>query len=139
MSYHKKLATQINNLLNTLCLRFPNDKNLALCLTGIETLKNHNLRKISEFYISKIYLRKTKNNKTFPQLISARDSTFFLENIFAEELDISQLDLDPIITTLRKHWYDLTEDEQSNIWMYFDVLNRLTEKHLKETLKRNNY
>jgi hypothetical protein len=137
MNYHKKLATQIYNLLNTLCLRFPHDKNLALCLTGIETLKNHNLRKISNFYISKIYLRKTKTGQSFSKLIDARDSSFFLSNVLVDEIPLPNIELDPIIDTLRIHWVELSEEEQNNIWIYFDVLNKLTERHLTEEIKLN--
>lgn len=135
MSYHKKLATQIYNLINTLCLRFPKDKNLALCLTGIETLKNHNIRKISNFYITEIYLRKTKYGITFSKLIENRDVSFFLSNVLVSDIPIPNVELDPIIDTLRVHWEELSNEEQTNIWIYFDVLNKLTQRHLNEQIK----
>lgn len=135
MSYHKKLATQIYNLINTLCIRFPNDKNLSLCLTGIETLKNHNNRKISNFYISEIYARKTKKGITFAQLIASRDVSFFLSNVLVSEIPLPNIELDPIIDTLRRHWVELSDGEQNNVWIYFDVLNKLTERYLNERIK----
>lgn len=141
MSYNKKIASQICNLVSTLSNRFPNDRKLSLALTTLSALKNHNSRKLTEFYITQIYLKKNVNNITFIQLVKDRNIDFFLEEDklqhgreMAKSLNLGKNNEEAFIfiENLKNNWSELSPDEQSIIWTYFDVLNLLSEKYLKE-------
>ena len=41
------------------------------------------------------------------------------------------------IENLKNNWKKLTADEQGIVWTYFDVLNLLSEKYLKEKYLKN--
>lgn len=141
MSYNKKIATQICNLVSTLCNRFPDDRKLSLAKSTLLTLKSHNSRKLTEFYISQIYLKKNGNDVTFIQLVKDRNIEFFLQpdklkhgEEMAKTLNLGKDKEEAFIfiENLKNNWTKLSPEEQSSIWVYFDVLNLLSEKYLKE-------
>ena len=142
MSYNKKIADQICNLISTLSNRFPGDKKLSLAHTTLNTLRHHNSRKLAEFYITQIYLKKNNSGVSFIELVKNRDIEFFLQNKglnengqeMAKKLNLGDNNADAFIfiENLKNNWKKLSIDEQSIIWTYFDVLNLLSEKYIKE-------
>ena len=145
MSNYKKIAMQLVNLVTTISNRFPKDKKLSLAKTAIETLKNHNTRTLATFYISQIYLRKV-NNIMFKDIIAKRDLNFFLENNILEEKELKIIsknvnilkdenEMDSFIENLMSHWSELTGEERESVWVYFDVLNLLSERLIIENMK----
>lgn len=144
MSYNKKIADQICNLLLTLSNRFPDDKKLSLTHTTLNTLRTHNSRKLAEFYITQIYLKKNESNISFIQLVKDRNIDFFLQNEGDGEEMVKKFNLGSndseafiFIENLKNNWKKLTADEQGIVWTYFDVLNLLSEKYLKEKYLKN--
>ena len=144
MSYNKKIADQICNLLLTLSNRFPDDKKLSLTHTTLNTLRTHNSRKLAEFYITQIYLKKNESNISFIQLVKDRNIDFFLQNEgdgeeMAKKFNLGSNDSEAFIfiENLKNNWKKLTADEQGIVWTYFDVLNLLSEKYLKEKYLKN--
>ena len=147
MSYSKKLCQQMCNLVTTVSNRFPEDKKLSLASTALETLKNHNNRKLTSFYISQIYLKETKYGH-FRNLVKNRDDEFFMteEDVlgkkgteFARNMKLGndKKEIDIFIENLREHWRELSEEERNAIWSYFDVLNLLAQKYLEQTISVN--
>ena len=145
MSYNKKIADQICNLVSTLCNRFPDDRKLSLAYTTLTTLKNHNSRKLTEFYITQIYLKKNINNVTFIQLVKDRNIDFFLQEErlhdgkeMAKTLNLGKNNEEAFIfiENLKDNWIKLSHEEQKSLWIYFDVLNLLSEKFLKEKFSK---
>ena len=141
MSYNKKIADQICNLVSTLCNRFPYDKKLSLARSTLTALKSHNSRKLTEFYITQIYLKKSINNITFIQLVKDRNIDFFLQDDkleqgkeMAKSLNLGKNNDEALlfIENLKNNWHELTQDEKEIIWTYFDVLNLLSEKYLTQ-------
>jgi hypothetical protein len=141
MSYNKKIANQICNLVETLCNRFPNDRKLSLARTTLTALKNHNSRKLTEFYITQIYLKKNINNITFIQLVKDRNIDFFLQEDklkqgqeLAKSLNLGKNNDEAFIfiENLKNNWHELTQQEKEIVWTYFDVLNLLSEKYLTQ-------
>ncbi len=147
MSYSKKLCQQMCNLVSTVSNRFPEDKKLSLACTALETLKNHNNRKLTSFYISQIYLKETKYGH-FRELVKNRNTEFFLTDKdvlgkkgteFAQNMNLgnNKEEIDIFIENLREHWRELSEGERNAIWSYFDVLNLLAQKYLEQTISVN--
>ena len=144
MSYSKKLCQQMCNLVSTVSNRFPNDKKLSLACSALETLKNHNNRKLTNFYISQIYLKETNCHGSFRDLVKKRNSDFFMEEEVLDDdgtefvknmnLGNSRAEIDMFIVNVREHWVELTDVEQNAIWSYFDVLNLLAQKHLEQNI-----
>ena len=143
MSYNKKIADQICNLISTLSNRFPGDKKLSLAHTTLNTLRHHNSRKLAEFYITQIYLKKNNSGVSFIELVKNRDIDFFLQSEglnkkgqeMAKNLNLGSNNNEEafvFIENLKNNWKSLSPDEQSIIWTYFDVLNLLSEKYIKE-------
>ena len=147
MSVYKKFATQLCNLVSTISNRFPDDKKLSLAKTGLETIKQHNTRKLSEFYITQIYFRKY-GDKTVGNLLKERNTDFFLNETLLNDGEKKSVgkgmgvvsdtsnntEMDEFIFNLRSHWRELSEEELNNIWIYFDVLNRLAEKIIQKSI-----
>jgi len=82
----------------------------------------------------------------FKDIIAKRDLNFFLENNILEEKELKIIsknvnilkdenDMDSFIENLMSHWSELTEDERESVWVYFDVLNILSEKIIIENMK----
>ena len=42
--------------------------------------------------------------------------------------------MDTFVENLMSHWSELTDEEQESVWVYFDVLNLLSEKIIRENM-----
>ena len=125
----KTFNNQIYNLFVTLTKRFPNNRELKIALTGIETLKFANQRIIMEIFLVHGY--------KFKEKIVNKDNTFFLKYDHSkEEYCVSNLSSSlNIIKNLKNCWKDLETDEQENIWKYLQVLVTLADKYVNSKSK----
>ena len=73
----KTFNQQLLNLAQTLSDRFPNNKNLSIFLTGIQTLKSANKNKLIEIFTLHVYQYRT--------IIMKKDETFFLTRDYLKE------------------------------------------------------
>jgi len=112
-----------------------------LARSTLTALKSHNSRKLTEFYITQIYLKKNVNNISFIQLVKDRNIDFFLQDDkleqgqeMAKSLNLGKNNDEALlfIENLKNNWHELTQDEKEIIWTYFDVLNLLSEKYLTQ-------
>lgn len=122
----KIFSNQMVNLCETLHTRFPNNKQISLSMTAIETLKNSNSKKLFEMFL--------KHGYKYRDRVMIKDELFMLDTNFLEnENDTS--DNENIMNTLKLEWKSLDSDEKDAIWKYLQVLMKLTDKYLKENLK----
>lgn len=137
MSYIKKVTEQLKNLVQMAHNRFPQNKDISLGLTGIETLCNHNRQKLFKIFLNHIYFKKSPDNVPFRKLIKERNDAFFLNRLAEDIVNIKTNNeaLYNIINGIRNNWEELDQDEKNAIWTYFDVLFKLTDKHFIEIEK----
>ena len=119
MSFLKAFTTQINNLIIELYEVLPYNKDIALNKTAIELLISTNPRILYNAFIT--YVMPYKNQ------IMERDDAFFL-NETIRSTDAVNRQVVKTLTILRNSWSKLTESTQSNVWLYFGVLIRLSER-----------
>ncbi len=119
MSLLKAFTTQISNLIIELYEVLPYNKDIALNKTAIELLISTNPRIIYNAFNT--YVLPYKNQ------IMERDDAFFL-NETIRSTDAVNRQIVKTLTILRNSWSKLTESTQSNVWLYFGVLIRLSER-----------
>ncbi len=120
--------TQLINLAEALSDRFKDDGDLKLALTGIKTLKANNSNKNIEMFTLYVYKYRDKIMEKNEKLLLETD--FVAENLDDDD-DNSAFD---IMSKLKSKWQNLNEEEKGNIWKYLQVLIKLTEKHIQNTL-----
>ena len=126
----KTFNNQIYNLVNTLSKRFPEDKDIKLAVTVIETLKSTNPKKSIDVFLLHAYKYRDR--------IMSQEENFFLEKEYStantEEVK-NQFSVN-IIQNLKDNWESLDSNERENIWKYLKVLIKLTDKYIKENLNK---
>ena len=127
----KTFNNQIYNLVNTMSRRFPDDKDIKLALTVIETLKSTNPKKSIDVFL--LYAYKYRDR------IMAQEEAFFLEKEYstANQEEIKKKFSVNIIQNLKDNWSSLDMNERENIWKYLKVLIKLTDKYIKENLDKS--
>lgn len=127
----KTFNNQIYNLVNTMSRRFPNDKDIKLAVTVIETLKSTNPKKSIDVFL--LYAYKYRDR------IMAQEEAFFLEREYstANSEEIKKKFSVNIIQNLKDNWSSLDLNERENIWKYLKVLIKLTDKYIKENLDKS--
>lgn len=120
--------TQLINLAEALSDRFKDDGDLKLALTGIKTLKANNSNKNIEMFTLYVYKYRDKIMEKNEKLLLETD--FVSENL-DEDDDNSAFD---IMSKLKSKWQSLNDEEKNNIWKYLQVLIKLTDKHIQNTL-----
>ena len=127
----KTFNNQIYNLVNTMSKRFPNDKDIKLAVTVIETLKATNPKKSIDVFL--LYAYKYRDR------IMAQEEAFFLEKDYstANSEEIKKKFSVNIIQNLKDNWTSLDANERDNIWKYLKVLIKLTDKYIKENLDKS--
>jgi len=120
MSVLKAFSTQMENLSNELCELFPTDVNLKTINNTIILLKKTNPRKLLDFF--NLYVLK------YEQKIKSNNESFFLEKNYKEDIDDFNKNSVNIITCLKTYWKDLTKQSKTNIWLYLNVLLKLSKK-----------
>ena len=124
----KTFNNQLLNLSVTLSKRFPQDKDIKLAVTVVETLKNTNPKKSIDVFL--LYAYKYRDR------IVNKDESFFLEKNYdgkKNEYVDKQFSVN-LIDNLKHNWSSLESDEKENIWKYLLVLIKLTDKYIKENL-----
>lgn len=126
----KVFCLQLYNLNKTLSDRFPKSKELSLSLTAVQTMKENNSKKLIEMFV--LYAYEYKEN------ILNKDEVFLLNTDYLEkdESNNKKENID-IIKNLKDNWKLLDKDEKEAVWKYLQVLIKLTDKYLSETLKLN--
>ena len=133
MSYVKKTTEQLKNLVTMIHKRFPDNKDISLGLTAVETLCNHNRQKLFEIFLTHVYFKKTPTGVLFRDLIKNRDIDFFLNKDSTHVIKLQQKSetVINVISGIRENWKDLEESEKESIWIYFDVFIKLTDKYFQ--------
>ncbi len=129
MSTTRIFNTQLFNFATVLVNRFPDDKELKLGLTAVETLSKINPKKNVEIFTMYVY--------KYREQIMNKDEKFILETDFiSENPDLDSNGASDIMQRLKLNWSYLNADDKENIWKYLKVLITLTDKYIKETLKK---
>ena len=120
--------TQLINLAEALSDRFKDDGDLKLASTGIKTLKSNNSNKNIEMFTMYVYKYRDRIMEKSEKLLLETD--FISENLDKDD-DNSAFD---IMSKLKSKWQSLNNEEKDNIWKYLQVLIKLTDKHIQNTL-----
>jgi len=138
MSYIKKTTDQLKNFIAMLSIRFPENKDISLALTAVETFCNHNRQKLFEIFLNHVYFKKSPKGILFKDSIRSRNIDFFL---YKEPTHIVTLkdkkteSITSVINGIRENWEDLDNSEKDVIWVYFDVFIKLADKYFIEKTK----
>ena len=119
MSLLKAFTTQISNLIIELYEVLPYNKDISLNKTAIELLISTNPRILYNAFNTYVLPYKSQ--------IMERDDAFFL-NETIRSTDAVNRQVVKTLTILRNSWSKLTESTQNNVWLYFGVLIRLSER-----------
>ena len=120
MSNLTAFNTQLINFFNELIELYPGDNDLRFGKNSCELLKKTNPRKTLDMF--------KENILPYEDNIMKRD-----ENFFKNDLDYSKaLDNDSksllIVQNLKKYWDQLDDKNKGNIWLYFQVLTKISKK-----------
>lgn len=128
MSSVKAFNNQLVNFTKNLSVRFPDNTNFKLGLTTIETMANYNPKKNIDMFVLYVYLYK--------EMIMNKDEVKLLETDYVEKhkLDNEDPDAFNIMKSLKSCWSELNSTEKDNLWKYLQVLIKLSEKYISETL-----
>jgi hypothetical protein len=127
----KAFNNQLLTFTNVMSERFPDVKELRLAVTGLTTLNSINPKKPIELFLRFTY--------KYRDLVMNKEEDKLWNVDFNEDLKNENLEDDnanQVILTLRNHWKELTNEEKENIWKYFQVLMKLTDKYLGEVINR---
>jgi hypothetical protein len=127
----KMFNNQLLNFTNIISERFPNIKELRIASTGLSTLNKINPKKPMEMFLLYSY--------KYRQQILDRDEVGLMTADINSDLKDNNIDdegANQLIITLRNNWKELSEEEKDNIWKYFEVLIKLTDKYLQEALEK---
>ena len=122
MSYLSAFTNQMEAFGQELCSLFPTDNTLGISLNMIRLLKRTNPRQLLSVF----------HNFADPYkvLILNKDESFLLNHNYT---DLAQKGgnlsyAESIITQLKEHWGDMSDENKQIIWKYFYVLFKLGEK-----------
>lgn len=138
MSYIKKTTDQLRDFITMVQNRFPENKDISLALTGVETLCRHNRQKLFDIFLTHVYFKKSPEGILFKDLIKQRNISFFLNkgsNHIVTLKDKKDESIINVINGIRENWKDLTDSEKDVIWVYFDVFIKLVDKYFIERAK----
>ena len=122
----KTFSKQLLNLNKTLSKRFPENKELSLGVTAIETIiYNNNSKKLAEMFV--LYVYKYKDD------VMNKNEQFLLDKDYLENDNKTKENIN-IIDNLKKNWKMLNNEEKEPIWQYLQVLMVLIEKYIKQTI-----
>ena len=127
----KIFNNQLVNLGRVLVERFPENKELKLGLTGIETLKNCNPKKNIEMFT--VYGYKYRDH-----ILKENESFFVEEDLITSNFEKNEVNDETfdIMKTLKENWNLLEINEKTNIWKYLKVLIKLNEKYIKSFITK---
>lgn len=127
MSLLSAFNTQVENFLTELTEMYPDDKDLAFGKTSVYLLKKTNPRHIHSLFYNYAYPYKEK--------VLRKDESFFLEKdeskyFYSEE---SRKNYFSTILNLKKYWKGMSTESKEQIWTYFLVLFKLSDKLIESS------
>lgn len=137
----RTFCNQICNLAQILVDRFPDNKELKLALTALETLRTYNPKKTIDAFLLYAYkyrqnvssreeLAQINFNEEFQKIQGDQEASEIINDFKKTSGDID------ILQYIMKHWHSLDVDEQDNIIKYLQVLMTLCDKYIAENLKQ---
>ena len=122
MSYLSAFTNQLEAFSSELSVMFPEDVDLKMALNMIKLVKKANPRKLLV-----VFDKFTTDYKTD---IMARDENFFIKHDFNELADkTGKSDYTySLVTQLKSHWTEMSQESKDATWQYFIVLFKLSEK-----------
>jgi len=144
----KVFNNQLYNFVNTLSERFPENKEIKLGLTGIETLKSYNPKKSIEYFIlygykyrqyimakDSVGLKKLNLDDELAKLKTSDEALSALAHL-KKKVNTAEYEGIDIMQLIIGYWDSLANDEQENIWKYLQVLITLSDKYIAENLPK---
>ena len=125
MSYLSAFTNQIEAFASELTLMFPDDVDLKMALNMIKLIKKTNPRKLFEIF--------QKFTWSYKEQIMIKDESFFLEHDFNDLAQkIKKQDYAfSLVTQIKSHWSEMSDESKEASWNYFIVLFRLSDKILE--------
>lgn len=122
MSYLSAFTNQLEAFSSELSVMFPEDVDLKMALNMIKLIKKANPRKLLMVF--------DKFTVDYKAEIMARDENFFIKHSFDELADkTGKSDYTySLVTQLKSHWTEMSQDSKDATWQYFIVLFKLSEK-----------
>ena len=126
----KTFNNQMLAFSNVLTNRFSDNSSLSLAVSGLETLSSCNPKKTIELFTLYVYQYRDK--------IMNKDETFILTTDFVNdnstETNGASKYATEMMVSLKINWNTLNQSEKDNIWKYLQVLVKLTDKYISETM-----
>ena len=119
MSFLTAFNKQIENFIGELHDLYPQDLDIGMAKNTIYLLKKANPKKL--FTIFKTYIT------PFEQQILKKNEDFFLKRDYNDIHGGVESSLDTVMN-LKKYWATMTESTKNNIWLYLQVLIKLSNK-----------
>ena len=117
-----KFNLTIINLVDDLIILFPNKNYLKIFKTKFELLIKYNPKLSYNLFKSEVYI--------FKKQIVEKDSNFFLKKEYSDRLENYDINsnwtLDKVLD-IKNLWINISEENQNTIWLYFNVLIKLSE------------
>jgi len=133
MSYLKAFVTQIENFTKELMEMFPQDKEIKIAYHAISFISKANPRKIHEIFSS--------YSTPYKIFIINKDETLFTEvdeNKLFINLDDNAIhylknnnEFHNIMNKVKTYWTVLDEESKNNIWLYLNIIYKLSDKATK--------
>jgi hypothetical protein len=146
----KVFNNQLYNLVDCLHNRFPQSKELKLALTGIDTVRNYNPKrsldvfvmygyKYREFIMNKdeVGLKSINVDEEINQVkdsIKSNNDLLSAYDHIKSQIDVKDYEGIDIMEYILRHWDSLDTDEKENIWKYLQVLIKLADKYISDSL-----
>ncbi len=122
MSYLSAFTNQLEAFSSELSVMFPEDSDLKMALNMIKLVKKANPRKLLIVF--------DKFTVDYKAEIMSRDENFFIKHSFDELADkTGKSDYTySLVTQLKSHWTEMSQESKDATWQYFIVLFKLSEK-----------
>ena len=118
MSFLSAFTKQSENFMNELHELYPKDKDIALAKNSIYLLKKTNPKKIFTIFKENIY--------PYKEQIFNKNENFFLDYNYTSDYGVSNSF--NTIMNLKKYWKLMSNTTKNSIWLYLQVLLKLSDK-----------
>ena len=119
----KLYIPQGNNFINELRELYPKDLDIAFAKNTIFLLKKTNPKKLLIYFKEYIY--------QFKEQIMNKDENFFLKRDYNNIKNVEVRGIENSfnsIMNLKRYWVSMSENTKNNIWLYLQVLIKLSDK-----------
>jgi|TARA_R110001592_G_scaffold124382_2_gene333189 hypothetical protein len=122
MSNIKKFNITVGNLIDDLIIVCPTYEHLKTFKEQLNLLCKFNVRKSIEYFKNTVYIYKEQ--------IVNKDENYFIKKTYNEDIEGLEYDtewtLDQVLN-LKELWAQLDDNNKETIWIYFNVLIKITE------------